>query len=185
MLIQFLFFRSPVPPAELLRSVCPTLLANLHAKPWELELVRAAHEIDQERVESGLDAGYFGACKGPFGNLYLYENVAELSWYMCRWYAFLREPQFRNPLFEATRLVSKVLNAGVASTALFVPDSACDESLALDELHRTMAEVLAWMKERCGPPAESLESIVHEGADSSYSFKGYYVAQWPAGGVGI
>jgi hypothetical protein len=168
-----------------LRSVCPTLLPTLPAKPWELALVRAPHEIDRKLVESGWDAGYLAECKGPFGNLYLYERLAEISWYMCSWYSFLREPAFRHPLLEATRLISTLLNPDIASVALFVPDSAYDESLALDELHRKMPELLAWLREKCGPPAESLKSIVQERADGNYSFKGYYVTYWSASEVGI
>ncbi len=156
-----------------LRTGCPQLRAGLHAEPWQF------HEIEGWLVEGGWHAGRTGECEGPFGTLYLYENLAELSWHWCRWHVFLREAQFRNPLYEATRLVSTMLNAGAASTAVFVPDSSYDESLAHDELHRTMPELLAFLHEKCGPPAVSLESIAQE------PFKGYYVTQWSAGGVGI
>ena len=79
---------------SVLRRACPTLLTNLWAEQWKLELIRASDEIDAKLVESGWDAGYLVECKGPFGNLCVYENLAELSWYMCRWYNFLREPIF-------------------------------------------------------------------------------------------
>jgi hypothetical protein len=163
-----------------LRSVCPTLVADLHAKPWELRLCRAPRDIDKLLVDSGCDAGYLVECEGPFGSLCVYENLAELSWYMCKWYAFLTEPECRQPLLEAKCLISTLLNAGIASVAVFVPDSAYDESLALDELHRTMPELLAWLREKCGPPADSFESIVRNDEDGSYSFKGYYLTRWSA-----
>jgi hypothetical protein len=162
-----------------LRSICPTLVANLHARPWQLELVRTPHEIDQKLVESGWDAGYLAECKGPFGALRLYENLAELSWYMCSWYSFLRERQFGQPLFEATRLVSTLLNGFVPSKAVFVPNSGYNESLVLDELHRTMPELLICLRDKCGPPAPSLDSIVREEEDGILDFRGYYVSQWP------
>jgi hypothetical protein len=156
-----------------LRTECPQLREQLHAEAWRF------HKIEEWKVEGGWDAGCKGQCDGPFGTLYLYDNFAQLSWYWCRWHIFLEHAQIRNPLYEATRIISSMLNAGAASTAVFVPDSSYDASLTLDELHRTMPEVLSFLSEKCGPPAGSLESIVQEPA------KGYYVTRWPASGVSI
>lgn len=155
-----------------LRTECPQLRAGLCAEPWQFQ------KIEGWIVEGGWDAGRRGQFDGPFGTLYLYDNLAQLSWSWCRWHVFLEDAQIRNLFYEATRLISSMLSGGAASTAVFVPDSSYDVSLVLDELHRTMPEVLAFLSEKCGPPAESLESIAHEPA------KGYHVTRWPACVVG-
>jgi hypothetical protein len=153
-----------------LRSDWPQLRAELCAEPWQLECLRNSQDLHASEVESDRDPRC--ECRGPFGTLYLYENLAELSWYFCRWSVFLTEARFRNPLYEATRIVAALLNGGGGSTGVFVPDSSYDESLALDELHGRMPELLASLSGKCGPPAESLEAIARE------PFKGYYVTRW-------
>jgi hypothetical protein len=148
------------------RTESPQMRAGLHAEPWKF------HKIEGWIVEGGWDAGRRGQCDGPFGTLYLYDNLAQLSW-DCRWHVFLEDAQIRNLFYEATRIISSVLNVGAVSTAIFVPDSSYDVSLVHDELHRTMPEVLAFLSKQCCPPAESLESIARE------PYEGYYVTQWP------
>jgi hypothetical protein len=150
------------------RTEHPQLHPELHAEPWQFQ------KIEEWKVEGSWDAGCRGQCDGPFGTLYLYDNLAQLSWYRCGWRVFIEDAQIQNLFYEATRLISSMLSAGTASTAVFVPDSSYDASLVLDELHRTMPEVLTFLSERCGQPAESLESIVHEPAN------GYFVTRWPA-----
>ena len=155
------------------RTDRPQLRAELYAEAWQF------HEIERWVVEGGWDAGCRGQCDGPFGTIYLYENLAKLSWYGCRWHVFLEDVKFRNLLLEATRLISTMLSAGAASTAIFVPGSSHDESLVHDELHRSMPELLTFLSEKCGPPAQSLESIAQE------PFKGYFVTQWSASNTEI
>jgi len=161
---------------SVLRGVCPALRPEI--TPWELVCVRAPDEIDRKLVESGWDAGHLVECEGPFGNLYVHKDLAVLCWYMCSWDAFLTEPLFRDPLFEATRLISDTLNRGVVSSAVFVPDGVYDA--VLDDLNRTMTDILMSLHEKCGPPSESLESIVQQDQEHVHSFTGYYVARWSA-----
>jgi len=156
-----------------MRAHSPQLRVELHTEPWQF------HEIERWIIEGGWDAGCRGQCNGPFGTLYLYDNLAKLSWHWCKWHVFLEDAQFRNPLHEATRLISTMLSAGKASTAIFIPDSTYDMTRVFDELHRTMPEVLTFLSEQCCPPAESLESIARE------PYEGYCVTRWPACEDGI
>lgn len=155
-----------------MRAYNPQVRAELHAEPWEL------HEIEQWVVEGGWAAGCRGQCNGPFGVLYLYDNLAKLAWHWCGWSVFLEDLKFRKPLYEATQIISNILNPSTASTAIFIPDSTYDMTRVFDELHRTMPEVLAFLSEQCCPPAESLEAIVHVPHEGYY--EGYYVTQWHA-----
>jgi hypothetical protein len=155
-----------------MRAYNPQVRAELHAEPWLF------HEIERWVVEGGWDAGCRGKCKGPFGNLDLYDNLAKLDWYWCRWSVFLEDMQFRKPLYEATQIISNILNRGAASTAIFLPDSgAYNATRVFDELHRTMPGALTVLNKQCCPPAKSLEAIANVPREGYYD--GYYVTQWP------
>ena len=151
-----------------MRSYSPQVRAELHAEPWQFQ------ETEQWVIEGGWDAGCRGQCKGPFGNLGLYDNLAKLNWYWCGWRVFIEDKQFRKPVYKATRIISNILNLGTASTAIFIPDSGrYDATRVFDELHRTMPEALTFLNDQGCPPAESLEAI------ANVPREGYCVTQWP------
>jgi hypothetical protein len=168
-----------------LRAELPQLQRSL-VKPWVPESVLFPESINI-RDESDPEAAYIEPWEpshlislwGPFGHLRVYESLAEVGWFWCRWSVFLTESRFRIPLVEATRVISTILNAGTASIGILLPDSSFPESAVLDQVHRTMPELLAWLREHCGAPAEPIES-----SRVDRNAGGYYVVQWPEAGIG-
>lgn len=117
----------------------------------------------------------FDDYSGPLGSIYLHENLAELSWCSCPWGAFVEEPEFRELVVEASRLISKLLLGRDSSATVFVPDSLYAEARTCEELDQTMPQLLSWLNRTFGPPTDDAAAIRRQVADDDWEYRGYYV----------
>jgi hypothetical protein len=151
---------------------CPNLQANASAKRWHLTWAKSIQGMNPADNRLEYNPSLLAEFIGPFTTVYVHQNLANISLYMCRWHIFLSEPEFRKPLYEATRRIAMHLNTGHATTALFFPDSSFAETAIEDELHCNMPDLLAWMQNKFGPPQNAWEVIVNN------DDKGYYMTHW-------
>ena len=136
---------------------------------WSWEIKR----FGPSDMEKRWDEGDSFPLSGPLTSVYLGRHCCEVVCWGHRWWAFLTDVSIRQGLRTVCRELATTFDPGSAA-AIYVPDSAYDESLALDKTTLRFDEICDWMCQRFGPPANRIEDIYHEQGDSITS-AGYFV----------
>ena len=135
---------------------------------WRWELDSKFNSVDEELFERG--HVYFESPVGFLGDLF---RKGMSIYHTSRWWSFLCEDTVQSALRNAVHHIAQIVGA---KTVIYLPDSNYHCSIASDLLYddKEINDVLLWLKQQCGPPAETIRDIYSE-TENTWDGDGYYV----------
>jgi len=168
-----------------LAPVLTTLRGAYPVRPddgrWRWEMDPATFRPGPEAVAATWSRGELLVLEGPAGLSLDVQRAAVIVGHPARWGLFLRDAAIHEPLRRACRAVGAILGS---TRAIYLPDSAYQESAALEVVWDGggVAAVEAWLRQRVGPPAPTLASIVRTRDDGQWASRGYSIDRFTAQG---
>jgi len=145
------------------------------SRPWTIKLGMFSPLDPATEAHDQFGPAAWMDCSGPHCSIYIHEKLAWVIWHL-RWNVFCLCPDIRGAVLGATGSIVEVLGGRRPSTAVIVPDSTYEPSMAIDHLNMTLFDLQALLWKECGRPAEfptrapDLENFRRE-------YPGYYVVQ--------
>jgi len=140
-------------------------------KPSKPSIWSPDGDVEKFPLSSRLDKEFYYSFDGPLGFCGCISENSIYFYHVTRWWGFIENESAQKQLLKSGELFATILGA---SEFVFVPDSACKESLVSDLVcdNKSYSEIITYLR-ACGEPSKTIKNL--ENSYENAECMGYYI----------